>query len=122
MYKYKNDNKKTQNLIYIYVGNEGREYEDIFKKIKNLNLYETFISLSVKDIKRLEKLLNLEKEGKRITTGNFLLFDSEDRRYDPVVYSSGLGGKDLIGMKFSNDIKSYWIKRKKNIGTMDKQF
>jgi hypothetical protein len=55
IYKYKNDNKKTQNLIYIYVGNEGREYEDIFKKIKNLNLYETFISLSVKDIKRLEK-------------------------------------------------------------------
>ena len=55
IYKYKNDNKKTQNLIYIYVGNEGREYEDIFKKIKNLNLYETFISLSVKEIKRLEK-------------------------------------------------------------------
>ena len=33
-----------------------------------------------------------------------------------------LFGKDLIGMKFSNDIKSYWIKRKKNLGSMDKQF
>ena len=31
-------------------------------------------------------------------------------------------GKDLIGMKFSNDIKSYWIERKKRLGTMDKQF
>ena len=34
-----------------------------------------------------------------------------------------LFGKDLIGMKFSNDIKkSYWIKRKKNLGSMNKQF
>ncbi len=32
-------------------------------------------------------------------------------------------GKDLIGVKFSNDIKkSYWIKRKKHLGSMDKQF
>tara|TARA_B100001121_G_scaffold284966_1_gene280315 strand:+ start:659 stop:1039 length:381 start_codon:yes stop_codon:yes gene_type:complete len=31
-------------------------------------------------------------------------------------------GKDLIGLKFKNDIKSYWIKRKKDLGTMDKQF
>ena len=32
-------------------------------------------------------------------------------------------GKDLIGLKFSNDIKkSYWIKRKKHLGSMDKQF
>jgi len=25
-------------------------------------------------------------------------------------------------MKFNNDIKSYWIKRKKHLGSMDKQF
>ena len=31
-------------------------------------------------------------------------------------------GKDLIGLKFKNDIESYWIKRKKDLGTMDKQF
>tara|TARA_Y100000996_G_C22400909_1_gene593118 strand:- start:58 stop:435 length:378 start_codon:yes stop_codon:yes gene_type:complete len=30
-------------------------------------------------------------------------------------------GKDLIGIKFKNT-GTYWIKRKKNIGTMDKQF
>jgi hypothetical protein len=29
--------------------------------------------------------------------------------------------KDLIGLKFSKN-KSYWIKRKENIKTMDKQF
>ena len=31
-------------------------------------------------------------------------------------------GKDLIEMKFNNNVKSYWIKRKKHLGTMDKQF
>ena len=40
----------------------------------------------------------------------------------PISLLVRLFGKDLIGMKFSNNIKSYWIKRKKNLGTMDKQF
>ena len=30
-------------------------------------------------------------------------------------------GKDLLQIKFSKD-KSYWIKRKKDLGSMDKQF
>ena len=40
----------------------------------------------------------------------------------PISLLVRLFGKDLIGMKFSNNIKSYWIKRKKHLGTMDKQF
>ena len=40
----------------------------------------------------------------------------------PISLLVRLFGKDLIGMKFSNDMKSYWIKRKKNLGSMDKQF
>ena len=40
----------------------------------------------------------------------------------PISLFVRLFGKDLIGMKFSNDVKSYWIKRKKHLGTMDKQF
>ncbi len=40
----------------------------------------------------------------------------------PISLLVRLFGKDLIGMKFSNDINSYWIKRKKNLGSMDKQF
>ena len=40
----------------------------------------------------------------------------------PISLLVRLFGKDLIGMKFSNDTKSYWIKRKKNLGSMDKQF
>ena len=40
----------------------------------------------------------------------------------PISLLVRLFGKDLIKMKFSNNIKSYWIKRKKHLGTMDKQF
>ena len=40
----------------------------------------------------------------------------------PISLLVRLFGKDLIGLKFSNDIKSYWIKRKKHLGSMDKQF
>ncbi len=31
-------------------------------------------------------------------------------------------GKDLLGVKFNKKIESYWIKRKKNLGPMRKQF
>ena len=31
-------------------------------------------------------------------------------------------GKDLLGLKYLKHQNSYWIKRKKDIGTMDKQF
>ena len=40
----------------------------------------------------------------------------------PISLLVRLFGKDLIGMKFSNNIKSYWVKRKKHLGSMDKQF
>ncbi len=40
----------------------------------------------------------------------------------PISLLVRLFGKDLIGMKFRNDIKSYWVKRKKHLGSMDKQF
>ena len=31
-------------------------------------------------------------------------------------------GKDLLKIKFSNKINSYWIKREKDMGSMNKQF
>ena len=40
----------------------------------------------------------------------------------PISLLVRLFGKDLIGMKFNNSLKTYWIKRKKHLGTMDKQF
>ena len=40
----------------------------------------------------------------------------------PVSLMVRLFGKDLIGMKSSKEIKSYWVKRKNHLGSMDKQF
>ncbi len=31
-------------------------------------------------------------------------------------------GKDLLNLKYSNKNETYWLKKKKNTGTMDKQF
>ena len=31
-------------------------------------------------------------------------------------------GKDLLNLKFSNKVNTYWIKRVKDLGPMDKQF
>ena len=40
----------------------------------------------------------------------------------PISLLVRLFGKDLIGMKYKNDVKSYWVIRKKHLGSMDKQF
>ena len=40
----------------------------------------------------------------------------------PVSLIVRLFGKDLLGLKFLQNKKTYWIKRKKNIGPMKKQF
>ena len=40
----------------------------------------------------------------------------------PVSLIVRLFGKDLLSLKFSKQIKTYWIKRKKDLGSMNKQF
>ena len=40
----------------------------------------------------------------------------------PMSFLVKLIGKDLLGLKFSKKINSYWIKRSKNTGPMNKQF
>ena len=40
----------------------------------------------------------------------------------PISLMVRLFGKDLLGLKFSKQIKTYWIKRKKDLGSMNKQF
>ena len=54
IYKYRNNNRKIQYNVYIFVGNEGVKYKDIFKKIENLDLYNTLLSLTLKDINILK--------------------------------------------------------------------
>ena len=40
----------------------------------------------------------------------------------PISLVVRLFGKDLLGLKFTKQIKTYWIKRKKDLGSMNKQF
>ena len=40
----------------------------------------------------------------------------------PISLFVRLLGKDLLGIKFNKKVESYWIKRKKNLGPMRKQF
>ena len=40
----------------------------------------------------------------------------------PISLIVRLFGKDLLGVKFSKQLKTYWIKRKKDLGSMNKQF
>ena len=40
----------------------------------------------------------------------------------PVSLIVRLFGKDLLGLKFLKEKETYWIKRKKNLGSMKKQF
>ncbi len=46
IYKYKNTNRKNQYLTYIYVGELGKKYESILKKIEDLNLFDTLVALT----------------------------------------------------------------------------
>ena len=40
----------------------------------------------------------------------------------PISLIVRLFGKDLLSLKFSKQIKTYWTKRKKDLGSMNKQF
>ena len=40
----------------------------------------------------------------------------------PLSFLIRITGKDLLNVKFSNKVKTYWIKRSKDLGSMDKQF
>jgi len=51
IYKYKNDNRKIQYQYYIFVGGlMSNEMLKIFKKIKDLNFFDTLISLNDKEL------------------------------------------------------------------------
>ncbi len=40
----------------------------------------------------------------------------------PISLMVRLFGKDLLGLNFTKKLQTYWIKRKKDLGSMDKQF
>ena len=53
IYKYSNNNRKSQYLIYIFVGKISKKNEDIFNKIENLSLYDTLLKINEDEFNRL---------------------------------------------------------------------
>lgn len=56
IFKYKNDHRRSQYHIYIFVGQISKQLRSILDKIKNLSLYETLNTLPIDDIKSLETM------------------------------------------------------------------
>ena len=53
IWKYKNDNRYPQYHVYVFVGDMRSNLFPIFKKIEELNLFDTLIELSLGEIKKL---------------------------------------------------------------------
>ena len=55
LYQYKNNNKKIEYQIFIFVGIIGNRYKSILEKIKDLDIYDTLKEISIEDEKKLSK-------------------------------------------------------------------
>jgi hypothetical protein len=58
IWKFKNNNRRTQYNTYIFIGSVPKEISTILNKIKNLNFYDTMISLQKPEYKKLETYYN----------------------------------------------------------------
>ena len=54
IFKYKNNNRRTQYQIYIFVGDVSNNILKVLKKIQDLSFYDTFINLTKEEIKLKE--------------------------------------------------------------------
>ena len=55
IYKFKNDNRRYQYHIYIFIGEVDKSIMTILNKIKDNNLYDSLVGLQDKDYSKLEK-------------------------------------------------------------------
>lgn len=53
IYKYKNINRKSQYITYIYLGVLGKKYEKILSRIENLDLYESLLEITREEENKL---------------------------------------------------------------------
>jgi len=56
VWKFKNNNRRTQYHQYIFIGQQSSSTMKILNKIKDLNFYDTLINLSKDEFKTLEKI------------------------------------------------------------------
>lgn len=55
IFKYKNNNRKTQYNMYVFIGQVSPAIKKILKKIKNLTFYNALINVSAKEMTKLTK-------------------------------------------------------------------
>ena len=55
IWKYKNNNKRIQYNVFIFIGDLNKDLNKILMKIKDLNLYNSFLELDINDYKKLKK-------------------------------------------------------------------
>ena len=53
IWKYKNNNRYNQYQVYIFVGKYVKNLDNIFKKIRDMDLFDTLISLTKQETKKL---------------------------------------------------------------------
>tara|TARA_X000001036_G_C20494238_1_gene731092 strand:+ start:350 stop:730 length:381 start_codon:yes stop_codon:yes gene_type:complete len=96
----------------------------------NLNFYliavsTIFLILGLVNSKLLSPLNSLWiKFGEKLGTiiAPIVMFLVYFAILTPVSFIVRICGKDLLGIKFNKNKDTYWIKRKKNLGSMRKQF
>ena len=55
IWKYKNNNRRTQYAMYIFVGDVSKPLKKVLDKIKDLNFYDTLLNLTKEEYSQLEK-------------------------------------------------------------------
>ena len=55
IWKYKNENRRIQYNMYIFIGNVSNDIKKILESITELTLYETFIKIDKVNYVKLEK-------------------------------------------------------------------
>jgi hypothetical protein len=55
IFKFKNDRRRTQHHVYIFIGDVSPNIQGILNKIKNLSLYDSLIELDKNEYNKLEK-------------------------------------------------------------------
>ena len=76
IFKYKNNNRRTQYQVYIFVGPYAEPIAKTLNKFKDLNFFDTLIQLSMKDIKELDDMYG-DKWFYKFFTSFFSLCSSE---------------------------------------------
>ena len=55
IFKFKNNNRRIQHHVYVFVGNVSSKILSILNNIKDKNLYDSFTSIEKSDYTKLEK-------------------------------------------------------------------